>query len=114
MENFKFFIFSVFILILIGFAGYWAFTTMETGSTHVDVQKQQDLEDANEELGKEVTDLKRQISLLELEIVQETKKEEPAVAENNTTTPTVTPTTPTTPTASKNQTLINELQKLTD
>src|SRR3989344_3180693 len=114
MENFKFFIFSVFILILIGFAGYWAFTTMETGSTHVDVQKQQDLEDANEELGKEVTDLKRQISLLELEIVQETKKEEPAVAENNTTTPTVTPTTPTTTTASKNQTLINELQKLTD
>lgn len=118
MENFKFFIFSVFILALVGFAGYWAFTTMETGSTHVDAEKQQDLEDANEELSKEVTDLKRQISLLELEVEQGIKKEEPIVAGANTTTPTVTPTTPTTtpttPTVSKNQTLINELQKLVD
>ncbi|HLP86678.1 MAG TPA: peptidoglycan-binding protein [Candidatus Paceibacterota bacterium] len=119
MENFKFFIFSIFILGLIGFAGYWAFTTMESGSTHVDSQKQQDLEDSNEELEKEVTELKRQISLLQLEIEQGKGNEEaPVVAGSNTNAPvvnpTTTPTTTTTPTVSKNQTLINELQKLVD
>lgn len=112
MENFKFILSSIIILVLLGFAGYWAFSTIESGSTHVDSQKQKELEKTNEELEKEVTDLKRQISLLELEIEQGTKKEEPVVAGDNTATPVVTPTTPTT--VSKNQTLINELQKLTD
>lgn len=107
MENFKFILFSILILALLGFAGYWAFSTIESGSTHVDTQKQKELEDKNEELEKEVADLKRQISLLELE------KEEQEIVNNNVQEPVTTPTTPTV-TVSKYQSLINDLQKLVD
>ena len=110
MENFKFFIFSVFILILLGAGGYWAFSTIESGSSHVDVQRQEELENKNEELEKEITDLKRQISLLEQE-----KIKEPVLVDTQET-PTITTNTPTTtpPVVLKYQTLINDLQKLVD
>ena len=116
MENFKFFIFSVIVLALLGFGGYWAFSTIESGSSHVDIQKQKELEAKNEELVKQVAELQRQVDLFETEKDDLAQKEE-AVAVIDTqeppaTTPTKNPTTTTT--VSKNQTLINELQKLVD
>lgn len=109
MENFKFMLFSIFILAALVFCGYWAFSTMESGSFHVDAQKQKELEIANENLQKEIVALKKQIALLqnnenivkeEEKIIPlpETPKPDPVV--NN---PVLT-----------HQTLINELQKLVD
>lgn len=111
MDNFKFLLFSVLVLALFGFSGYWAFSTIETGSTHVDSQKQKDLEIKNEELAKEITELKKELNLLQLDkevLVQkekevlDTKVVEPVVA-NITEVKTV---------VSKYQSLINSLQKL--
>lgn len=110
MENLKFVLTSIIVLMLIVFVGYWAFFTIEPGDAHVDKQKQKQLEDKNEELEKEVAKLKSEIALLEKEeeeTQQETQKpvtggvgleEKPL---------------PTTSTL-KYQSLINDLQKLVD
>jgi len=108
MENFKFILFSIIILVLLGFAGYWAFSTIESGSTHINIQKQKELEKTNEELTKEITQLKKEISLLELE------KEQEALANAIPETPVVTNNPPTKTTVLKYQSLIDELQKLVD
>lgn len=111
MENFKFFLFSVFVIALLGAGGYWAFSTMESGSSHVDVEKQKELEKENEDLKDEVADLKDQISKLESEKVVE-QQDQAVEVQNPITTPTETKTETTT--TSKYQSLINELQKLVD
>ena len=116
MENLKFILFTIIILGGLGYAGYWAFNTIESGSTHVDVQKQLELKQKNEDLVKEVTGLKKEISLLESykESQSPTKVKEEAttkIPEQVTPTPT---TTPLKTTVLKNQTLINALQKLAD
>jgi len=115
MENFKFFLFSVFIIALLGAGGYWAFSTMESGSSHVDIEKQKALERENEDLKDEISDLKDQISKIESDKVvaeQEAEQVEKTQPEANTGA-TVKPET-TTSNVSKYQTLINELQKLVD
>jgi len=119
MENFKFTISSVFIIALLAGAGYWAFSTMESGSTHVDNQKQKELEQENVDLEKQVADLTREISLLKTD--KQDQNTEVPVVETPTkpvvvTTPTTKPvvTTPVKTTTLKYQSLINELQKLVD
>jgi len=120
MENFKFFVSSVFVLILLGLGGYWAFSTMESGSTHVDSQKQKALQDRNTELEKQVADLTRQVSLLQEANTEQVAKDAAVSDVSSTSTPatpvkTATPTlTPTKTVSYKYQTLINELQKLVD
>ncbi|MBK5215784.1 MAG: peptidoglycan-binding protein [Candidatus Pacebacteria bacterium] len=112
MENFKFILSSVFIIAVFAVAGYWAFSTIESGSSHIDNQKLSELEDKNEELTKEVAKLKKEITLLEADKEQLVLND---VADATVSAPTVTTTTPTkTTTVSKNQTLINALQKLAD
>ena len=118
MENFKFIISSIFIIALLGLGGYWAFSTIESGSTHVDSQKLKEFETKNNDLEKEVAGLNKQISLLQADkeqslIAEEQKAQEVAVVETPVTT---TPTTQIKPTVvvSKTQTSINELQKLID
>jgi len=120
MENFKFIVFSIIIIGILGLAGYWAFTTIESGSTHVDNQKQKELTERNAELEKQVADLNRQIGLLQAAQDAQSQKDQ-AVLDAQTAAPTVTPTTtktttPTIPktTVSNNQSLINDLQKLVD
>jgi murein L,D-transpeptidase YcbB/YkuD len=118
MDNFKFTLFSIFILALLGLGGYWAFSTIETGSTHVDNQKQKELEQENQDLQKEVADLKRSILLLQADKEQAQiaanepeKQQEATIPTNPTNTGTSIPTkTP----VLKYQSLINELQKLVD
>ena len=120
MENFKFALSTIFIIALLCLSGYWAFTTMESGSTHVDNQKQKSLIDKNTELEKQVADLTRQVSLLQ-EAKDEQDLKNQAVADVQTPESAVTPTstkTPTIPTTKtptlKYQSLINDLQKLVD
>lgn len=107
MENFKFVLFSIITIVLLGVGGYWAFSTMESGSGHVDSQKLKNLEQENSDMEREIASLKREITLLE---AKQQEEPEQVVVENKepqTTTPTKT-------TVLKYQTLINELQKLVD
>ena len=114
MENFKFTLASIFILALLGFAGYWAFSTIESGSSHVDKQKQKELEKTNTDLGKQVADLTRQISLLQTAKDEQAQKDQ-AVLDSQTQVPIVVSTPiPTKTTILKYQSLINDLQKLVD
>jgi murein L,D-transpeptidase YcbB/YkuD len=114
MDNFKFTLFSIFILALLGLSGYWAFSTIESGSTHVDSQKQKELEQQNEELTKELAQAKTDYNLLKAEKEAETQNEQNVSAgttPGTTTTPTSIPAkTP----AYKYQSLIDDLQKLAD
>ena len=102
MENFKFILISIIIIAGMGLLGYWAVRTLEPGDVYVSKQKQIALEEKNQELEKEIRELKNQLAALE---PKETEK------------PTVTPTTTTTPTKPatvtyKYQSLINDLQKI--
>ena len=110
MENFKFVLFSIIVLGALGFAGYWAFSTIESGSYHVNKEKQELITQENEELKKENTDLKKELSLLkeekeslEQEVAKNIEPEVPVKEE--------VPVKPTTPTY-KYQSLIDEIQKL--
>ena len=67
MENFKFVLFSIIVLGALGFAGYWAFSTIESGSYHVNRERQEQMLKENEELRKENDLLKNELSLLEEE-----------------------------------------------
>ena len=100
MENFKVIMFSVITLLVLLLVGYWAVATMEPGSTHVDKQKQKELEQTNEELTKEVEKLKSELRLL-----QPAEEPDQMVPKEETPKPVINP---------KYQTLINDLQKLVD
>jgi len=113
MDNLKFILSSIIIITLLSFAGYWAFSTIESGSSHVDIQIQKELEDKNEKLEKEVSELKKQISILQKdneslgqkpETVEEVKNVEPVVEVKI----------PPKVIVSKYQTNINDLQKMVD
>ena len=108
MEKFKFALFSLVSLTLFVLVGYWAVTTMQSGSEHINNQKIKELETENEELKKEVEELQDGLALLQPETTDETV-EEPQIEE-----PAPPVKKPAPATTYKNQTLINELQKLVD
>ena len=105
MENIKFGLISIVVLAGVGLVGYWAFTTLEPGDLHALRQEKQALEEKNRELEKEVADLKSDLGAIQaekdvlVENVAPKPEEKPAIP-------------PPTTTTYKNQTLINELQKL--
>lgn len=107
MDKFKFILFSIIALVLVGLLGYWAIMTMQSGSEHVSIQKIKTLQNENEELTKEVKDLKDQLAILQPKVIEEPVVEQPVVEE-----PVVPVKKPAPKTVYKNQTLINELQKL--
>ncbi len=121
-ENLKFSIVSIFIVLLFGGAAYWAFSTIESGTNHIESQKQKDLEQKVKELTDENYQLKRQLGLLEeknqedyLAEIEAKNQEVEKVAEEPTPTESKpsTPTTTSTPTKTyKYQSLIDELQSL--
>lgn len=104
MENFKFALISVIAIAGIGLVGYWAFATIERGDVSVYRQKLNAVEEQNEALRREVADLKKELNSLKTEVAANT----PPAEELKTETPAPAPTT----TTYKNQTLINELEKL--
>lgn len=104
MENFKFIIFSIVVLILVALLGYWAFFSIESGGVHADRQKQKELEQKNEQLTKEVEELKNELASLQALQAEQIE---------NTETPTE-KSPETTIVSSKHQDLINALQKLVD
>ena len=104
METFKFGFISVIVLGGLGLLGYWAFMTLEPGDMHSLRQEIKDLREQNSELEKEVARLESDLgtvaaekdALAEAAAPEPEEEEKPAPA----------------PTTYKNQTLINELQKL--
>jgi len=117
MENFKFFLFSIVIIILIGFSGYWAFSTIESGSSHVDNQELKTLKNENEDLQKEIEELNSKINLLESDknalINQaQSKVTEDITKSTNTDSKIDSSDSDTSTNTYKYQTLIDELQKL--
>jgi murein L,D-transpeptidase YcbB/YkuD len=117
MENFKFIIFSILIIILIGLSGYWAFSTIESGSVHVSNQERRALEQKNKELEDELAETKKNIALLESEKEAEAKAEADITTEEKNTaveTPKTeaTPTPPTKTTVLKYQENITALEKM--
>jgi hypothetical protein len=114
MEDFKFVIFSIIILAILGFSGYWAFGTIESGSTHMDNQVKKELEDKNRQLAKEVSDLKNQVSLLNVEKETDTIKSESEAIVDNTPKEDTEKLAEVKSTILKYQSLIDELQKLVD
>ena len=104
MKNFKDILFGIIILLIVILLGYWAVVSIESGSTHVEKQKQQELEQKNKELEQEIEKLKNEIEALEPSvkenIPQEETSEEPDISNNTT--------------PFKYQSLINDLQKLVD
>ena len=95
MENFKFIVISIIIIAGLGILGYWAFATIETGSTHIERETVKKLEGENEILREEIEKLKDELAAVKPE-------EEPQA-------PTPTPTT--NPTY-KEQGLINAIEDL--
>jgi hypothetical protein len=108
MENFKFTFFTIIILALVVLAGYWGFSTIESGSAHVENQEKKALQKENEDLKKENEELKNQVASLEAKNLDQTNTPETPEIE-----PSETPEIPNT-TISKHQDLINELQKMID
>jgi murein L,D-transpeptidase YcbB/YkuD len=105
MEKFKFALFSVIVLAGVGFVWYWSISTIETGSEHVDADKLKQLEIENQDLQKKLADLSDQVEVLKLKEEPVSPIPVPVVKEEPK---------PTTPATYKNQSLINELQKLVD
>lgn len=108
-EDIKSTLFTIFVLGLLGFGGYWAFSTMESGSSHIDSQKVKELEEENKRLKEEASLLKSEISdfssgLKDEPTISDIKEEEKSV--DNIINP------PKETQSLKYQTLINELQKL--
>lgn len=106
MENLKSTLLVILMLVLIISFGVWSFSTIESGSTHVNNQIQKDLEDKNEDLTKEVEDLTDQISTLQAQIAKNTNDTNVVPVQEKT------PTEPTKPVVLKYQSLIDELQKI--
>ncbi|MGD9581973.1 MAG: peptidoglycan-binding protein [Vampirovibrionia bacterium] len=107
MENIKFGLISIIILGLLVFVGFWAFQTIESGSSHISNQELKELKEENKNLKEEIFNLKNQITILESKIIEEV----PVVIEEEAKIETPKPVETT---VLKYQSLINELQKLID
>jgi predicted RNase H-like nuclease (RuvC/YqgF family) len=75
MNKFKFFIFSITTLAILGLGVYWAFVSIESGSTHVSKEKVEALENRNDELEEEIEDLKNELTLYKEKEEQEVLEE---------------------------------------
>lgn len=111
MDRVKFILVLVISVAVLGLGGWWAINTMQSSSDYVKNQKIKKLEAENEELKLMAEKLKTEADLSENNNVAEKPIAEPAPQTKPSTTPK--PITPKpTSTTYKNQTLINELQKL--
>ncbi len=105
MESFKSGLFLIIALALTGLLGYWAVTTLESGSEHVSSQKLKDLQKENKDLAIQVGSLEDKLANSESKLAG-LAPQEPAVESQSQ----VEASAPTT--AYKYQSLIDELQEL--
>lgn len=117
METFKSISISIIILIVLGGIGYWAVSTMQSGSEFETNQIIKKLQDENKQLKESLKDITKELDSFKSkkeEVQVETR--EPEVIPQVETKPVTTkaPTTTTTTTTYKYQSLISELQKVVD
>ncbi len=107
MENFKFTLFLIVVLAILVSIGYWGFSTIESGSSHVNGQEIIKLTKLNKNLTSEISNLTKQINLLQAQIEEknQTITEQQSTIKKETIQKTTT-------TSSKYRSLINDLQKL--
>lgn len=107
MNKLKFVLFSVVVLALLGLLGYWAFVAMQSGTQFKNAQKIKQLEEENSDLTEQVADLTSRLDEALSELAVFTTPAETPKKENPTPSPKENIT-------YKNQSLINDLQKLID
>jgi murein L,D-transpeptidase YcbB/YkuD len=112
MDKLKFALFSIVILGLLGLLGYWAIFTIQPGSDFATNQKIEQLKKENEDLTKQVADLTDKLNVAQSQPVNPTSVVTQDTTPANTSTTVVSTPAPTKTTTYKNQSLINELQKL--
>jgi murein L,D-transpeptidase YcbB/YkuD len=120
METFKSILFTIIGLGILFFVGLWAFSSIESGSDHVNSQEIKRLKDENQELKNEIAKLTTANSLLTAKDDENTKIENEVASEQvevkeepvKPTKPTTTTTTTTTTKTLKYQELIDGLQVL--
>ena len=114
MEKIKFGLFSIVVLGTLGLVWYWSVSTIESGSEHAMRARVDQLEQENQLLTKQVKDLSVKLTTLKPEETEVKTTEDPAkVVVKEAEKPAATTTTTST-TTDKDQSLINELQKLVD
>ena len=106
MENLKYILSLIVVIIIFSLAGYWAFSTIESGSSHVDNQKQKELIEKNKDLERELASLKREFTLLQAEKEEIVDQEETKMIEQTKSTESQNTT------IFKHQDIINALQKM--
>ncbi len=110
MEKLKFALFFIVVVVITGVIGYWAVSTLQSGPEHLASEEVSQLKQENEELKKENKDLKKELAELQPQVdetpINPNTEEAPVVEQPKTSTTSVT--------TYKNQSLINELQKLID
>lgn len=114
METLKSFFIS--LVVVAGFTGalFWAFTTIESGTLHINNQEKVSLENKNKELQSEISELKNKIEEVEVDNSTDAKITEEIVVPVVETKPVEQKPVVTTPkpVVHKYQTLIDELQKI--
>ena len=104
MKNFKYGLFSIVILTLLTFVGYWAVSSIESGSSHLDNQELKELTEENKDLKEEILSLKNEITILQSQVEEQIKvDQESEVIETQKQAEVIT---------LKYQSLINGLQKI--
>lgn len=108
MDKLKFALLSIVVLSLLGLLGYWAVSTIQSGTEYQASQKLENLKKENEDLRTEVANLTEEIDTLQSQFGENTSEvaQEPESSINKPI--------PTSSTTYKYQNLINELQKLID
>lgn len=108
MEKLKLILFSIVVLALVGLAGYWSVTTMQSGSDFAANQKIGQLQKENKDLTKQVADLTVKLGVSQAQLDSATVAAQDSATKTNPEAPTA----PVKPTTYKNQALIDKLQKL--
>lgn len=107
MDKLKFMLFSVVVLALLGLVGYWSVISLQSGTEFKTTQKIQQLQRENEDLIKQKTNLEAELSVAQSQIASTAK-----IVTNPLAQTTEEPKASPTPTTYKNQTLIDQLEKI--
>jgi len=114
METLKSILISIIILAILGSLGYWAISTIQSGTEFETSQKIKKFQKENDELREQLKDTAKELDEIKLKIKEiEVKTKEPEPTPKTEVKTVATPSTPT-KVVYKYEILINELQKIVD
>ncbi|MFA4975776.1 MAG: peptidoglycan-binding protein [Candidatus Paceibacterota bacterium] len=109
IDKLKFILFSIVVLALVGLIGYWSVVTLQSGSEFKTNQKIENLTKENEDLKKQVINITEELDTYKSKLADSIV---PVIQEPTPEQKIETPKPAATKTTYKNQSFINELQKL--